>query len=439
MCKTKINDWPVLFLVANSISWFSLTMLIIGDFVSTYSLTETLIIPGAYFGGLIASAAVGATVLCNVLKEKRFLALWILLGAIASILFSFAVTEGSSSLMLTALFLGATTGLGIPTCFAFFADKTKIVKRGKAAAVMFFVIQLVSATIIFFTYSAGSDYQFTILAIWRVLGLIGLIGYAPLQKISQEKTRTSLKAIVRERTFILYFVPWFLFTLVNFIEAPIVEVYFGPEFNNMVVITTLINSIAAFIGGVLCDLKGRKITGILGFVLLGLAYAFLSFFSSGPTNDIAPYLYVLFDGLAWGILFVTFIFVLWGDLSEEKVREKYYLIGSLPFLFSGMIEMLIHPIVKSIPISTSFSLATFFLFLAIVPLLYATETLPEKAMKDRDLKSYLDKAQKIAEKEANKTQHKEKTKTEKKEEPEPVEEENSKEYEEAQKLAEQYY
>lgn len=58
-------------------------------------------------------------------------------------------------------------------------------------------------------------------------------------------------------------------------------------------------------------------------------------------------------------------------------------------------------------------------------------------MKDRDLKSYIEKAQKVVQKESKKKQ---------KEEKEPPQneaaessEENSKEYIEAQKLAEKYY
>jgi len=42
------------------------------------------------------------------------------------------------------------------------------------------------------------------------------------------------------------------------------------------------------------------------------------------------------------------------------------------------------------------------LFLAIIPLLYAPETLPEKSMKDRELKNYLETAQKFAQKETEK-------------------------------------
>lgn len=102
--------------------------------------------------------------------------------------------------------------------------------------------------------------------------------------------------------------------------------------------------------------------------------------------------------------------------------------------------MLIQSFAQKIDITTSFSLASFFLFLAIVPLLYATETLPEKAMKDRDLKSYLDKAQKIVQKKEDKS-HK-KNKKEKKqvyEAPKAESEENAEEYDEARKLAEKYY
>ena len=45
-----------------------------------------------------------------------------------------------------------------------------------------------------------------------------------------------------------------------------------------------------------------------------------------------------------------------------------------------------------------FSFASFFLFLAVLPLMYAPETLPEKNIRDRELKIYVEKAQQIREK-----------------------------------------
>jgi hypothetical protein len=38
------------------------------------------------------------------------------------------------------------------------------------------------------------------------------------------------------------------------------------------------------------------------------------------------------------------------------------------------------------------------LFLAVLPLLYAPETLPEKKIRDKELKSYIEKAKKAKEK-----------------------------------------
>ncbi len=59
--------------------------------------------------------------------------------------------------------------------------------------------------------------------------------------------------------------------------------------------------------------------------------------------------------------------------------------------------------------ATIFSFASVFLFLAVLPLIYAPETLPEKLMKDRDLKSYVEKAKKKAQKESGKVNKKDKT------------------------------
>jgi len=47
---------------------------------------------------------------------------------------------------------------------------------------------------------------------------------------------------------------------------------------------------------------------------------------------------------------------------------------------------------------TAFSLASFFLFMAVLPLLYAPETLPEKKIELRRLRKFADDAKKAKEK-----------------------------------------
>ena len=88
MWKAKIQTLPALFLVANSISWFSLTLVVIGQLASGPSLIDTLLIAGTYFGSLIASAIVGATLLYKKFREKATLLLWTLVGVVTCLLFS---------------------------------------------------------------------------------------------------------------------------------------------------------------------------------------------------------------------------------------------------------------------------------------------------------------------------------------------------------------
>jgi hypothetical protein len=69
----------------------------------------------------------------------------------------------------------------------------------------------------------------------------------------------------------------------------------------------------------------------------------------------------------------------------------------------------------------------------------APETLPEKVLKDQDLKNYAEKALSQAQKDTGKSKKKDSAKTEKKNKDRKEEPEESPEYEETRKLAEKYY
>jgi hypothetical protein len=110
-------------------------------------------------------------------------------------------------------------------------------------------------------------------------------------------------------------------------------------------------------------------------------------------------LYFVVDSAAWGIFYLTFVLVLWGDLSKLESGEKYYALGSIPFFISYIIPYLLPRInLQDFPLYLVFSAAAFFLFLAILPLIFAPETLPEKKMELRRLRSFAEEAQKAKEK-----------------------------------------
>jgi len=157
-------------------------------------------------------------------------------------------------------------------------------------------------------------------------------------------------------------------------------------------------------------------------------------------------IYFIADGIAWGIFFVLFIFTLWGDLAQNRNGDKYYFLGALPYVSSYFLQLLFAPYLSTPTLSitaaaaTIFPFASIFLFLAVLPLIYAPETLPEKTMKDRDLKSYVEKVKKIAQKEQEKNQRDDKKNEQGTQQlEESSKEKNADDYEKAKALAEKYY
>ena len=133
---------------------------------------------------------------------------------------------------------------------------------------------------------------------------------------------------------------------------------------------------------------------IFGFVSLGIAYATVGLLSQ---LMFSWFFYLVIDGVAIGLLWLLLVIVLWGDLSDLS-SERFYAIGETPFFLAQIFSVVLTPYVTLISEGSSFSLAAFFLFLAVLPLLYAPETLPEKKIRDRELKGYIGKAMKEAQK-----------------------------------------
>jgi hypothetical protein len=133
---------------------------------------------------------------------------------------------------------------------------------------------------------------------------------------------------------------------------------------------------------------------------------------------------------------VLFILTIWGDLAQQKSGEKYYFIGILPYLLSNLTRLFFGTYISSNVIEgTVFSFASFFLFVAILPLIYAPETISEKILKNLDLNNYVNKALEVVKKETAKSQ-----KVQHVEHNIAVQiDSNDSEFEEAEKLAEKYY
>ncbi len=315
------------------------------------------------------------------------------LGAISSL--AIIAVSGSSVLIvsLVSLLLGGSLGFGMPTCMSYFADSVPVESRGRVGGAI-----LLASGIGIFAFAIVQISNLLVLGIvlliWRLSSLAIFLLVRSSLTVNPKSTVFSYRQVIGQQSFILYFVPWVMFSLINTIASPLT-----PGFGSGAIplVQTGFMGASAVLGGFFIDSVGRKRVAMVGFILLGIGSAVLGV---SFTNIYGLYFNAIIDGIAWGFLLVLFILTLWGDLSYSAASDKFYALGVAPFFVSEFLGFAFGKYINDNLISSSaiFSFAAFFLFLAVLPLFYASETLPEKRIRERELNSYLDKAKKVKEK-----------------------------------------
>ncbi|MEM3459243.1 MAG: hypothetical protein QXN36_01455 [Candidatus Bathyarchaeia archaeon] len=356
--------------------------------------TEEFSLFALYFLGVATSAIFGSKFFPR--ARVKFLYLWLFMGAVATSLLITVFSNDMLANFLVALFLGISVGLGLPSCLSYFAESIRIENRGFIGGITWSGVGFIVLSLALLMNMLGQWEAIIMLTIWRLFGGFSFLFLTRQKKLLGEQKSTSYLNLIRKREVLLYLFPWVMFSLINFAETPILERVFGVEsFAFVGIVGYVFIGIFAVVGGVLADVVGRKRVVITGFVMLGIEYAALSVFSSSPAT---LYLFMTLDGITWGLFVSVFFMAIWGDLGEGYVKEKFYALGGLPFLLANFVSILISPYAGAISPTAAFSFASFFLFLAVIPLMYAPETLPEKKIKERELKEYVEKAKKIKEK-----------------------------------------
>lgn len=391
------NLSTILFLLFNSLSWYYMTWRIIYGVMRSPSATylEDLLILGANNSAIIGSGVAGS-ILSHKVKRLEFIRLWILLGTVTSLVPSVLPNMTLECVLIFSLLSGVSFGLGMPSCLAYFADGTIFENRGLMSGIVFLATFLSTPIMIVMLSKVNLVMGALISTIWRGLGLAVLLLAKPSEILAlEERKHISFASIAANRSFLLYLIPWLMFSVIDGFEKIVFENFLGSDvLDSLRVIGSIMGTISAFAGGFMSDLVGRKRVVISGFVSLGLAYAAIGI---APTSAVSWYFYSVIDGIAWGVFTVSFFLVLWGDLSSDSASEKYYAIGSIPFFLAELMGFLFAPL-ASIPANAAFSVASLFLFMAVLPLMYAPETMPERKIEFRRLRKYVEKAKKIREK-----------------------------------------
>jgi len=391
----KGNFLPAFIIIVNSFSWYFPLYFFFQDAIvkSQDGFSTLLATLSIHYIGAIMSAVVGTVLVGKFSSRKKLLLLWMLIGVIVSAMLVTLDATNIIYLMSISFFLGVSLGLGFPSGLAYFGDHSNEENRGGLGGITFFASGISMLTIGLLVGLSTFVVSVVIFTLWRGIGLILFYITEPKKQQKQSQINVSYKSILMDRHFVLYFIPWVMFCLVNCFEVPIVNNFVGTDFALLISVAEYgIGGLSAFVAGRFADSIGRKRMVIIGFMMLGIGYAILGLLSNAI---IVWYLYIVLDGIAWGIFILMFYLVIWADLAKNRVKEKYYLVGVLPFIISGYIQVLFTPYAKLIPIYVAFSLASFFLFLAVLPLLYAPETLSEKEIEKKRLRKYLEDVKKV--------------------------------------------
>ena len=432
-------------LVANAFVWYLLAFNSLKELLSQQNASgsDTLLIFGVNTGAIALSGLLGSFIIDKFKKRRLFLYLWIASGIAISIIPLGLNVTNITDLTIVSLIFGLYFGLGMPATMGYHSSFTNVEGRAKIGGLTFLIIGSTFAIAGLIIFDSLIE-TCLILASVRLIGLVIFHFMRGKEEPYKETSKVKYTSIIANKSFILYFIPWCMFTLINFMTIPIQSTIYPTEssYVSYALLTAMENiviALVAVVSGFVADRWGRKRLTIIGFIMLGIGYAVIGLFSTNPANLLlGSIIFTVADGIAWGIFYVLFLFTLWGDLAQNRNSDKFYFLGALPFVSSYFMQLVFTPYLKEINVTTIFSFASVFLFLAVLPLIYAPETLPEKLMKDRDLKSYVENAKKKVQKESDKVHKKEKPQnmpaTEKTQESE-----NPTEFEDAVKLAEKYY
>jgi len=386
----------ICFILFNTLVWFFVITITLERFLDYLNFERSSdIVVGCYYISVILFSLIGL-LLSKKMNVITLFYIWNTLGAFSSFLLIPFAEYSLYQVVFIALILGASLSIGFPSCLAKFSDLTVINKRGFLAGLTFSMASFAAFPFTALVESHSLLLSSVILFIWRGTSFLAII---PLSKDESTRSETGSQSFpstkFSNKALTLYFIVWLLFCMVDRFEVPVLLSFFEQEYYRLLLfIESVIGSSFAIVGGLLCDYIGRKPVIIYGFISLGLAYAILGIF---PEISLSSYLYCIADGISGGFLLTIFTLIIWGDLSGNASAEFHYFIGNIPYFVANIFRVLFFK-EKLVPITVSFSIASFFLFLAVIPLLYAPETLPEKLIKQRELRKYIEKAKKLREK-----------------------------------------
>ena len=388
-------------LTSGTLSWFFLLNLYMQDIFRTLSPNDSL---WAYYNvgqilfyGFAISCAILGSFIGGRINRRKLLIFSITLGTFSTVLL--ALSQGTILSALSTSLVGASFGLGLPSSMALIADDTVIEERARVSG----IVILSTFVIAFSAMAAIRILALSILSVILLFAVVRSISFLALaiDKCDRPKEETSEKTYafrIHYKEFFYYLIPWVMFSVAAGLAWNLIPP--TTEYANAQYVGTTLRyvSIAAFglISGIAADKFGRKQPIIIGLITLGISFLLLGLFNMSPT---AVLIYLSISGIAWGSFFVVFLAVP-GDLSVSTSREKFYGLGYiLPLAIMFTLWAVPGPaFLAGFAASLLSQILGIILFLSIIPVLRAKETLSSQKIQERKMKHHVDEIRKLVQK-----------------------------------------
>jgi len=344
-----------------------------------------------FYGAAVVSGIVGSLI-SERTERKRFLWFWLTLSFLSTI--SLTIPLGLEFSLLISILLGTSFGLGFPTCQALLTENTRVDSRGRIAGVVIFISFVVVVTILLLAtpLKLGITELLMVCAGLNATGFLAL-SIAPIER--EKGPKKSWGYILTSKSFASYAIPWLIFNIANGLLS------FGKlstDIQSVAVTGTALEFLAtiftALAAGFLADRNGRKQPMLAGLVMLGIGYVFFGIVAT-PESYLV---YLLVEGIAWGLIAVVYMQVILGDISSQTgSKERFYALGGImiPFLTRTAFSVGQELSGLSVPANSLSTVLSIMTFLSVIPLIRVPETLPEAKIGERKLKEHIEKLGKI--------------------------------------------
>ena len=389
----------LVFLFSGSLAWFLTFQGRFGDIFVFFFKNEYLVNVGSLFFllSVIGSALFGSLFVKRV-SRKNIIFYSTLLGVLSSI--SLVFFYDPLWAFFCSILGGVSFGFVMPSVASYFTDSTVPEERGRVSGFIVLSVFIFLVVCALVNNSLGESNSIGILSVTICLRLTGFLPFFFDSIGNNVHSQKSWSEILKYRDFLIYALAFILFNicsgLVSFIWHLMPDLIDSSDYIAANQSSTIVRYVGiviiSVVTGFLADRVGRKKPVIIGVVILGIAYALVGLNLTPDTY----FLQMVFSGLAWGILIVLYI-VIPGDLAFVGSEEKFYILGVIipSFVLYTGINGAGRFFILDVPLDIFSTFLSAILFVSVIPILYAKETLSESKIKMARIKDHIKKVHEL--------------------------------------------